>query len=267
MTGNSSPSVPSTRYDEQYFLHVCEGYEEFQSSEGAYLSKRLAEALTIAGIAEGMRILDVGCGRGEILLRTSALGAQAYGIDYAAAAVRLSRDLVRRHAQSDSFPVGVYQASALDLPFPSNTFDRVLMLDIVEHLYPNELSLALGEAYRVLRPGGRIVIHTAPNVWYDRYAYPIVRLVRIAMGQGEAYPRNPRAIIPENIHVHVNEQSALSLWLCLYRHGFRRVKTWLSTPPQQRQEPLVFRLARWVLFNVPPFRWLFEREVFAVGEK
>lgn len=267
MARNSSPSVPSTRYDEQYFLHVCEGYEEFQSSEGIYLSKRLAEALAVAGIAEGMRVLDVGCGRGEILLRTSALGARAYGIDYAVAAVRLSRNLVRRHRQPRGTPVGVYQASALELPFPSDTFDRVLMLDIVEHLYPEELDRALGEAYRVLRPGGRIVIHTAPNVWYDRYAYPIVRMVRTAMGQGAAYPKDPRAMIPENVHVHVNEQSALSLWFNLRRHGFRRTRTWLSTPPQRRHEPLAFRLTRWMLFNVPPFRWLFEREVFAVGEK
>ncbi len=78
-----SSSVPSILYDEQYFLHVCEGHQEFRSSEGEYLSKRLAEALAVAGIAPGMRVLDVGCGRGEILRNTIALGARAYGIDYA----------------------------------------------------------------------------------------------------------------------------------------------------------------------------------------
>jgi len=261
-----SGSVPSVLYNEEYFLSVCEGYQEYLTSEGAYLSQRLAEALSVAGIAPGMRVLDVGCGRGEILRRTAQLGARAYGIDYAGAAVRLSRQVAVQYA-GEGLPIGVYQASALLLPFQDGVFDRVLLLDIVEHLYPKELAVALEEVRRVLRPGGRIVIHTAPNAWYDRYAYPLVRLVRIVMGQGERYPRNPREIIPENLHVHVNEQSALSLWRGLRRTGFRKVRSWLSTPPQHRHENVVFRLARWVLFRVPPLRWFFEREVFAVGEK
>jgi ubiquinone/menaquinone biosynthesis C-methylase UbiE len=266
LADHSVDSVPSVLYDEEYFLHVCEGFEEFRSSEGAYLSQRLAEALAVAGIAETMSVLDVGCGRGEILLSTAHIGARAFGIDYAAAAVQLSRQ-VARHPDREGLPIGVYQASALSLPFEQQTFDRVLMLDIVEHLYPEELAVALAEAYRVLKPGGRIVVHTAPNVWYDRYAYPLVRAVRFLMGQGEAYPRNPRALIPQNLHVHVNEQSALSLWRLLRGHRFGGVRVWLSTPPQNRRENPLFRLARWLLFQVPPFNWFFEREVFAVGEK
>ncbi len=266
MEKRASGVVPSVLYDERYFLHVCEGYQEFLSGEGEYLSRRLAEALARAGIAPGMKVLDVGCGRGEILRSTTALGAWAFGIDYAAAAVRLSHGIAEQEP-SGEHPIGVYQASALFLPFEDNLFDRVLMLDIVEHLYPRELDAALREAFRVLKPGGRIIIHTAPNVWYDRYAYPIVRLIRCLMGQCDAYPKDPRAIIPENLHVHVNEQSALSLWRNLRRAGFRKVRSWLSTPPQHRRENLLFRVARWVLFKVPPWSWFFEREVFAVGEK
>jgi len=262
----SSGAVPSDLYDESYFLTVCEGYAEFQSGEGAYLSSRLAQALAVAGVAPGMSVLDIGCGRGEILRSTAAMGARAYGIDYASVAVRLSRK-VADGIEGAAGPIGVYQASALYLPFATDSLDRVLMLDIVEHLYPDELSVAYGEAHRVLKPGGRIVVHTAPNRWYDRYAYPLVRAVRVLMGQGDRYPRNPREIIPENLHVHVNEQSALSLWRGLTSHRFRSVRSWLSTPPQHRRENPAFRIARWVLFELPPFSWFFEREVFAVGEK
>ncbi len=266
MDKRSSGVVPSALYNEQYFLHVCEGYQEFLSSEGEYLSLRLTEALAVAGIAEGMRVLDVGCGRGEILRNTAELGARVVGIDYAAAAVQLSRQ-VAAHAAESGQAIGVYQASALYLPFTTASFNRVLMLDIVEHLYPAELAVALAEARRVLQPGGRIIIHTAPNVWYDRYAYPLVRRVRTLMGEGDLYPEDPRAIIPENMHVHVNEQSMMSLRRTLRQAGFRQVKAWLSTPPQQRQENGAFRAARWFLFTVPPVSWFFEREVFAVGEK
>jgi SAM-dependent methyltransferase len=203
----------------------------------------------------------VGCGRGEILRHCARLGAQAHGIDYAAAAVAMSRQ-----ALTEGEAAGVCRADAKRLPFADGVFDRVLLLDIVEHLHPWELDQALRAVWRVLRPDGRVVIHTAPNAWYDQYAYPVVRLVRILMGQGDQYPRDPRAIIPANIEVHVNEQSLLSLRRALRRNGFRG-QVWLDTPPQHRQEGWLFRIARHILFNWPPFRWFFEREVFAVAEK
>jgi len=253
--------VPSDLYDRTYFLSACEGYEEFIASEGRELSRRLRAAFGVAGIEPGMAVLDVGCGRGEALRHCARLGAAAYGIDYAAAAVAMSRQ-----ALADGEAAGLCQADAKWLPFADGVFDRVLLFDIVEHLHPWELDQALQEVRRVLRPDGRIIIHTAPNVWYDRYAYPVVRLVRTLMGQGARYPKDPRAIIPANVDVHVNEQSLLSLRHVLRRNGFR-AQVWLDTPPQNRQEGWVLRVARHILFNWPPFRWFFEREVFAVAEK
>jgi cyclopropane fatty-acyl-phospholipid synthase-like methyltransferase len=268
--------VPSTKYDEEYFLSACEGYEEFLDSEGGYLSRRLNQAFALAKVTPGMRILDVGCGRGEILLHCARLGADAYGIDYAEAAVRLSRTLAAAEASTGKPPqseqeirgrIGVYRSDAKHLPFPAGYFDRVLMLDIVEHLYPAELHQALLEVHRVLTPRGRLVVHTAPNRWYDRCAYPIVRLVRRLMGQGDRYPRNPRALnVAVNTEVHVNEQDILSLRRTLKKAGFRG-KIWLDTPPQNRDEGPVLAAARHVAFSWSPFRWFFEREVFAVVSK
>ena len=247
------PSVRPDLYDERYFLSSCEGYEEFVASEGAHLSRRLRQAFEVAEVAPGMRVLDVGCGRGEILRRCTESGIHAYGVDFAPAALYMARS-----------SGAVCQANARWLPFLDGVFDRVLMFDLVEHLHPWELDQALAEARRVLRRDGRLVIHTAPNVWYDRYAYPVVRLVRTLMGEGERYPENPRAIIPANLDVHVNEQSVASLRRVLRRAGFR-ARVWLDTPPQHRRENPLFRLIRYILFNWPPFNWFFEREVFAVA--
>ena len=55
--------------------------------------------------------------------------------------------------------------------------------------------------------------------------------------------------------------------ISLRQSGFERVKAWLESPPQNRQEGQVFAGARVVLFKLPPFRYFFEREVFAVGRK
>jgi cyclopropane fatty-acyl-phospholipid synthase-like methyltransferase len=257
--------VPSTKYNKEYFLTACEGYEEFLSSEGAYLSRRLSQAFVLAEVRAGMRILDVGCGRGEILLHCARLGAAAYGIDYARMAVQLSRNLTDKHGAEGG--ISVYQSDAKHLPFPSGYFDRVLMLDIVEHLYPWELHQALLQAHRVLTPDGRLIIHTAPNRWYDQFAYPVVRFVRRLMGQGERYPRNPRALnVAVNTEVHVNEQDIVSLRRTLKKAGFQG-KVWLDTPPQNRDEGPLLAAARYVAFNWPPWRWFFEREVFAVASK
>ena len=249
---DSQPVRPE-RYDEAYFLGSCEGYQEFIASEGEHLSRRLSQAFEVAKVAPGMRVLDVGCGRGEILRHCANLGVEVYGVDYAPIAVRMARAAG-----------SVYQADAKRLPFPSAFFERVLMFDLVEHLHPWELALALAEVRRVLRPAGQLVIHTAPNVWYDRCAYPMVRLARTLMGQRDGYPKDPRAIIPANLDVHVNEQSVLSLWWVLRRAGFR-ARVWLDTPPQNRDEGRVLAFARHILFTWPPFCWFFEREVFAVA--
>ncbi len=252
-------SIQSERYDTDYFLSACEGYAEFIASEGRHLSRRLEQAFEVADVGAGMKVLDVGCGRGEILQHCVERGAIAYGIDYSSVAVRMASELATNRGGGS-----VMLADAKVLPFGSGSFDRILMFDLIEHLHPWELRQALAEARRVMRPSGRLIIHTAPNAWYDRYAYPVVRLVRTLMGQGENYPRDPRAITPVNLDVHVNEQSALSLRGTLSRASFR-ARVWLDTPPQNRCEGLLFRAARHVLFNWPPFCWFFEREVFAVA--
>ncbi|NWF67729.1 MAG: class I SAM-dependent methyltransferase [Chloroflexi bacterium] len=268
MDRQSDPQpLPSTLYTEEYFRTACEGYDEFNASEGAHLSRRLAAAFALAEVKAGMQVLDVGCGRGEILRHCAKLGADVYGIDYAAVAVSLSQQVIETTDDVVPGKTGVAQADAKKLPFPSAYFDRVLMFDVVEHLHPWELHSALLEVHRVLKPEGRFIVHTAPNMWYDRYAYPVVRLVRTLMGQGEKYPKDPRQfLVNVNQHVHVNEQSLWSMAQTLKRAGFKG-KVWLDSPPQNRRENALLAALRHVAFDMPPFRWFFQREVFAVAAK
>jgi ubiquinone/menaquinone biosynthesis C-methylase UbiE len=261
--------LPSTLYTEEYFRTACEGYTEFNTTEGEHLSRRLSSAFKLAEVTPGMTILDVGCGRGEILRHCAKLGADAYGIDYAAVAVDMSRRVIDGLDGVTPGKTSVMQADAKKLPFPDAAFDRVLMFDVVEHLYPWELHQAMLEVRRVLKPDGRFIVHTAPNVWYDRYAYPVVRFARILMGDGSRYPKDPRQFgVAVNQHVHVNEQSMWSLKQALKQAGFDG-KVWLDTPPEAlvRDENPVLTSLRYLMFDVPPFRWFFEREVFAVAAK
>ncbi len=156
-------------------------------------------------------------------------------------------------------------SDAKKLPFPDGKFDRVLLFDVVEHLHPWELHHCLLDIKRVLRPNGALIVHTAPNVWYDRYAYPVVRAFRVVTGNGAAYPANPRQFLVDvNEHVHVNEQSLWSMYRALAGAGFQ-AKVWLDSPPQNRQENVVLAGLRRLAFKTVPLRWFFEREVFAVA--
>lgn len=267
---NGQPFVPSELYDEEYFLTACEGYEEFIESEGEHLSRRLKHSFELADVRAGMRILDVGCGRGEIIRHCMKLGIEAYGLDYAEVATRMTLATILQELADAGNPAqmkaGVLRSDAKKLPFPDNYFDRVLLYDVVEHLYPWELHQALLDVHRVLKPDGKLVMHTAPNRWYDQYAYPLVRQVRIFLGQGETYPKDPRAITPVNQHVHVNEQSPLSMWKMMHDAGFSG-RVWLDSPEQHMNENIGFALVRKMLFGLPPFRWFWERELFAVANK
>lgn len=274
MSEQEQKSLPSTLYTEEYFLTACEGYDVFIESEGVQLSRRLKDSFAVAEVTAGMRILDVGCGRGEILRHCMRLGIEAYGLDYAEAATAMTRDVIQaeraRIAEEGGDPAtvkaGACRSDAKFLPFPSAYFDRVLMFDVVEHLYPWELHAAMLEVRRVLKPNGRFIIHTAPNRWYDQYAYPWVRRVRTLLGEGHKYPKDPRAITAVNLDVHVNEQDIRSMKKALNVAGFK-AHVWLDSPPQNRQENFLMAGLRRVAFDLPPFRWFFEREVFAVAEK
>lgn len=263
MTDRKAPVSPHL-YTEEYFLSACEGYDEYIASEGEHLSRRLKAAFEIAHVEPGMKVLDVGCGRGEIMRHCAELGAEAHGFDYAPVAVRMTRDLLA--AQQIQAPVVL--ADAKKLPYPDGVFDRVLMFDVVEHLHPWELHEALLEVRRVMKPDGRFIVHTAPNIWYDRYAYPVVRRMRLLTGASqEKYPANPRQFLVEhNQDVHVNEQSLWSMRQMLNAAGFQG-RIWLASPPQNRQENGLMASLRYMAFNLPPMRWFFERELFAVARK
>ncbi len=153
--------------------------------------------LKMAEVQPGMRVLDVGCGRGEIVRYCMEQGIEAYGIDYALAAGVMTRDVIEVEQQKmaesgqdiKTIKAGVCLSDAKKLPFPTGYFDRVLMFDVVEHLYPWELHEAMLEVSRVLKDNGRFIIHTAPNRWYDQYAYPWVRRFRNITGMATNIPK------------------------------------------------------------------------------
>jgi 2-polyprenyl-3-methyl-5-hydroxy-6-metoxy-1,4-benzoquinol methylase len=248
--------VPSDTYSREYFLTECDGHEEYLQGR---LTPRLEAALALAGDLSGKRVLDVGCGRGEVVLHCARHGAKAYGVDYSADALQLAR---QGAAGNETY---WQRADAGHLPFQDRTFDWVLMLDIVEHLHPAELAAALVDVRRVLKPEGRLIVHTMPNLWYYRVGYPLYRLVQRL--RGKVLPRDPRARWQFVATVHVNEQTPLTLRRALREAGLP-ARVWLQPTQSYSDErnPWVRGIMH-LLATVYPFRWVFCDDIFALARK
>ncbi len=256
------PSVPPDVYTRDYYQANCHGYAEFRESYGEIFSERFRIPLELAEISGGMRILDVGCGRGEILVDADKRGASAYGFDYAMSALEMATEAIAKRSQAHG--ILIHLANAQQLPYPDNCFDRVFMLDVVEHLYPYELHQALVEIRRVLRPTGRLIIHTMPNTWYYRWGYPPFRL--FSRLRGKNLPVDPRNRWGYS-EVHVNEQDLIMLRRELRAAGFK-AKVWLQSTHSYGEEPNQFvRFVMRVLVTVYPFRFIFCDDLFAVATK
>ena len=213
--------VPPEVYDEETVLSFVGdgGYQDFISSKGERLPPRMARSLQLMNLEPGIRVLDLGCGRGEITLHAIRRGAKVVGIDYSPACLKLTRRTLELASEREQGQVTLVQADAMALPFADRIFERVLMLDIVEHLRDWQVSRVLREAYRILKPTGYVVLHTLPNRWALDYGYPLLRLL------SRRLPRHPRSDVERS--VHINEQDPFSLKRALREAGFS-FKLWLE---------------------------------------
>jgi ubiquinone/menaquinone biosynthesis C-methylase UbiE len=213
--------LPPELYDRGYFLsNYCEGAEEFLDGRGLSALKRRQVALLAP--RPGMRVLDAGCGRGEVLRACALAGAQVAGVDYSADAVAIARETL-----ADAPEAELVHGSVEELPWPDASFDRILFGDVIEHLDPPQAARALREFRRVLRPAGTLLVHTAPNRLFLEFTWPAARPVLKALG----FAGNVDGMdfwISESKRYHVNEQTLHGLRRALRTTGFRDVRAWLD---------------------------------------
>lgn len=119
--------------------------------------KLRALPVNLAAIKPGERVLDVGCGTGDVTLaaarRTGPTGA-VYGIDASTEMIENARRKASRLGRKVKFQTEAVEA----LSFADGSFDVVLSSLMMHHLPGDLKQRALKEIRRVLRPGGRLVI-------------------------------------------------------------------------------------------------------------
>lgn len=218
-------------YTKEYYLADCTGFKEFRESYGQKLEPRLEEVVRRINILPGMNVLDVGCGRGEMVFYAARQGANAVGIDYAGEAIGLANELKKKKEKSIREKMQFHIMDAKNLLFPSSSFDIVILTDVVEHLYDEEINKVFLEIKRVLKRNGTIVIHTAPNklffnIGYRVYSYPIATFL-VAIWNALSKSSYPNIAKPDDLRVdshaimHINEPTYFSLKKLFNKHNFK----------------------------------------------
>lgn len=207
----ASPDNPARRYDDWYETGLGRLCLEMESTA----------IFGLAGIKPGETALDLGCGTGVFSLEAAHRGARTVGIDSSPAMLAIAASKTR----DTNLPVSFLRADAKSLPFPSESLDLVLAVTAL--CFSSRPDLVLQEAFRVLRPDGRLVLGEL-----NRNSY-------------WAWLRRMKGLFKESSYRHARFFSFPALSSLLVQTGFKpgRYESLLFFPPVNSN--LILRHSGW----------------------
>jgi ubiquinone/menaquinone biosynthesis C-methylase UbiE len=187
----------TTFYDRHPF-DWTEGY----SSREAYATLAPQLASFIEDVPNDALILDIGCGAGRVMSCLAARGLRCVGLDVSQASIRL---MVQRTGKP-----GIV-ASALQLPFPDASADRVISDGVIHHT--SDPLRAFAEICRVLKPGGLFyaAVYKPGGRYQKLYRFPgstIRRLLKGRAGQALVHA----TLLPLYYLVHLVKSHGKTSW-------------------------------------------------------
>ena len=131
-------------YSAMYFSHV--------------VGDGLVHAIGLLGLLSG-KVLDYGCGTGELIGRLLRPGVVVSGVDSSAESIDVVNMKYGKHRQ---FGTAMVVQEAADM-LASETFDLVLSIETIEHLFPQEIAPIFDGVYTATKPGGYVIVTTPYN--------------------------------------------------------------------------------------------------------
>ena len=164
---------PSLTYSCAVYEHADATLEEAQAAKHELVCEKL-------GLQEGMRLLDVGCGWGSLLLHAAGRhGVDGVGVTISARQAELARERVAEAGLADR--IDIWLADYRDVR--DDPFDAISSIGMFEHVGLSRLGVYFGHLHELLRTGGRLLNHGIArrpgrrppirrNTFVSRYIFP-----------------------------------------------------------------------------------------------
>lgn len=150
--GDAYNDYPIAKDNPEYLIYVHYNKWPIRKLEYSFVISEMKKA-----IFQGSKILDAGCGVSSMPFLWAKLGGDVTAVDFD----KKNIDLMNQFNDDDYFQIhnkiNLNVCDIMQLPYSDHTFDIVTTTSVLEHLpYPNYI-LAIGELYRVLKPGGILI--------------------------------------------------------------------------------------------------------------
>ncbi|HSM59242.1 MAG TPA: methyltransferase domain-containing protein [Longimicrobiales bacterium] len=151
---SDAPRIGKEYYDSTAYFDDPAHLTDHESPFQRY---RVRKVLELYRPSPDERVVDLGCGWGTFSFALADIAREVVGVDFSAKSIQLCERRLEREPRGN---LRFLCADAGETGLPGGAWDLVVAADLFEHLYPDDSMRVVKEAFRLLRPGGRLSVWT-----------------------------------------------------------------------------------------------------------